>query len=54
MEVSLAVHIASITDLDEKQKMKATATWRILSLYIIAHMKRGYMDGMKKHRKINK
>ncbi|CAJ0592700.1 unnamed protein product [Cylicocyclus nassatus] len=47
MEHSLAEHMNSLPDLDERQRSDAVTIWRTLALYIIAHMKVGYFDGLK-------
>ncbi|WKX91645.1 hypothetical protein Q1695_010013 [Nippostrongylus brasiliensis] len=47
MEHSLAEHMNSLPDLDAAQRLEAATVWRTLALYIIAHMKAGYFDGLK-------
>ncbi|EYC24808.1 hypothetical protein Y032_0013g2117 [Ancylostoma ceylanicum] len=47
MEHSLAEHMNSLADLDNRQRMDAVTVWRTLALYVIAHMKAGYFDGLK-------
>ncbi|KAK6729212.1 hypothetical protein RB195_006325 [Necator americanus] len=47
MEHSLAEHMNSLADLDARQRMDAVTVWRTLALYVIAHMKAGYFDGLK-------
>uniref|UniRef100_A0A0N4U5K5 GLOBIN domain-containing protein n=1 Tax=Dracunculus medinensis TaxID=318479 RepID=A0A0N4U5K5_DRAME len=51
MEISLEAHIKSLNDFNEKQRNDAIRTWRTLALYIITHMKFGFIDGLETRRK---
>uniref|UniRef100_A0A914CYX7 Uncharacterized protein n=1 Tax=Acrobeloides nanus TaxID=290746 RepID=A0A914CYX7_9BILA len=48
IEVSLSAHIESLQDFDEEKKLEASLVWSKLAQYVIAHMKRGYVEGLVK------
>ncbi|PIO66131.1 hypothetical protein TELCIR_12168, partial [Teladorsagia circumcincta] len=47
MEHSLAEHASGLADLDAEERQEAVVVWRTLALFVIAHMKAGFFDGLK-------
>nr|CDJ92306.1 Globin domain containing protein [Haemonchus contortus] len=47
MEHSLAEHASGLADLSDPDRREAVIVWRTLALFIIAHMKAGFFDGLK-------
>ncbi|CAI4222498.1 unnamed protein product [Auanema sp. JU1783] len=47
MEHSLSDHMNKLPDFDEQTKKNAVKVWRTLSLYVVSHMKKGFLDGLK-------